>query len=212
MDNWGKIVSLKNLKFSVPSWVTLFLTISCNFRFMSESTIHWNSEDDWFAYPVWAKSCFCHMLHSSIWESLICTRLFHPVDLIITECISAQISLSSWNQFVATFQTILCYYSWVIFEYCKSWSEQFLVIAGGVVVVVASREIPIIALCPIAAEPTNTHPYCRCPDRRRRHLISTQITEELSSENKEIRIQSAWKTVTPLLDVTSFRFLSTSHP
>lgn len=46
------------------------------------------------------------------------------------------------------------------------------------------------SLSPTAAEPTNTHPDCH-PGRISRRLISTQITEELSSENKEIRIRSA---------------------
>lgn len=75
-----------------------------------------------------------------------------------------------------------------------------------------SREIPIIAPSPTAAEPTNTHPDCR-PGRRGRRLISTQITEELSSENEEIRILSACRISQPPFpaDVTQFRELLSAH-
>ncbi len=55
---------------------------------------------------------------------------------------------------------------------------------------VTSREIPIIAPFPTATEPTNIHPDCH-PGRGGRCLFSTQFAEELSLENKEIRILSA---------------------
>lgn len=66
---------------------------------------------------------------------------------------------------------------------------------------------------PTAAEPTNTHPDY-CPARRSRHLISTQITEELSLENKEIRVWSARRISqqTPLpADVTQFGEFLLAH-
>lgn len=77
---------------------------------------------------------------------------------------------------------------------------------------VASREIPIIDRSPRAAEATNTHPDCH-PGKRSRRLISTQITEELSLENTEIRIPSARRIFQlPLpADVTQFRELLQAH-
>lgn len=74
---------------------------------------------------------------------------------------------------------------------------------------VTSREIPIIAHSPTAVEPANTH--CDC--RPGRCLISTQITEELSLENKEIRILSARRISQPPLSayVTQFRELLSAY-
>jgi len=78
---------------------------------------------------------------------------------------------------------------------------------------VTPRETPVIAPSPAAAEPAKTRPDCR-PGRRGRRLISTQITEELSLENKEIRILECLGCLPPLLplpplpaDVTQFRKL-----
>lgn len=95
------------------------------------------------------------------------------------------------------------------------WAKQFFERAGSAESIgeVTSRETPIIATSPTAAEPTNTHPGY-CPARRSRHLISTQITEELSLENKEIRIWNARRISqqTPLpADVTQFGEFLLAH-